>query len=461
MFKKDVYISRRKRLRNQLKDGLVLFLGNEESSMNFPDNYLHYRQDSNFLYFFGIDLPGISGIVDIDNDKDYIFGNDNSMDDIIWMGPQPTVKEQASNVGVSDTYPLDKLAKVLQEAAAKGRKIHILPFYRGETKIQFSDLLNIHHNKADEYISKELIRTVVNIRSIKDSYEIEELTKAAAIGYEMHVTAMKMAKPGVYEQEIAGAIEGIALAHGSMLSFPIILSQNGETLHNHYHGNMLEKGRLMLTDAGAETMMHYASDNTRTVPVGGKFSSKQKDIYNVVLDANNHSTEITKPGTTYFDVHMDAATRIAMGLKELGIMKGDPVEAARTGAYALFMPHGLGHMMGMDVHDMEGLGEDYVGYDDEVKRSNIFGLSGLRLGRKLQAGFVLTNEPGIYFIPTLIDKWRSEKKFTDFINYDKVEEYKGFGGIRLEDDLLVTETGHQLIGKRMPITVDEVEDVMK
>jgi Xaa-Pro aminopeptidase len=461
MFKKDIYISRRDRLRNQIKDGLVLFLGNEESSMNYPGNTFHYRQDSNFLYFFGIDLAGMVGVIDIDNDKDYIFGDDYSMDDIIWMGPQPSVKEQASNIGIKNTLSLNKLSAVLKEADAKGKKIHILPFYRGESKIQFCDLLDIHHLKADEYISNELIKAVVNIRSIKDSYEVEELIKAAAIGYKMHTTAMKMAKPGVYEQEIAGAIEGIALAHGSMLSFPIILSQHGETLHNHYHGNMLEKGKLMLTDAGAETMMHYASDNTRTVPVGGKFSTKQKDIYNIVLDANNHSSGITKPGISYFDVHMDAATRIAMGLKNLGIMKGDPEEAARIGAYALFMPHGLGHMMGLDVHDMEGLGEDNVGYDDEIKRSEIFGLSGLRLGRKLQEGFVLTNEPGIYFIPALIDKWRSEKKFSDFINYDKVEEYKNFGGIRLEDDLLVTKTGNELIGKRIPITVDEIEDTMK
>lgn len=461
MFKKDIYVSRRQRLRNQMNGGLVLFLGNEESSMNYPDNTFHYRQDSSFLYFFGIDLAGMAGVIDLDNGKDYIYGNDYTMDDIIWMGPQPSVKEQASNVGVENTCSLNELSTVLQDAKAKGRKIHKLPFYRGETKIQFSDLLNIHHSKTTDYVSKELIKAVVNLRSIKDSYEVEELIKAAAIGYEMHTTAMKMAKPGVYEKEIAGFIEGIALSHGSMLSFPVILTQHGETLHNHYHGNMLEKGKLMLTDAGAETMMHYASDNTRTVPVGGKFSSKQKDIYNIVLDANNHSTNITKPGIPYFDVHMDAATRIAVGLKNLGIMKGDPEEAARVGAYALFMPHGLGHMMGMDVHDMENFGEDNVGYDEEIKRSNIFGISGLRLGRKLQAGFVLTNEPGIYFIPALIDKWRSEKKFTDFINYDKVEEYKDFGGIRLEDDLLVTETGHELIGKRIPITVDEVEDIMK
>ena len=312
----------------------------------------------------------------------------------------------------------------------------------------------------NRYQSVELIKAVVALRSIKDQYEIEEIEKAAAVGYDMHVTAMKMAMPGVWEQKIAGTIEGIALAGGGMLSFPVILSQNGQTLHNHDHSLILDEGRLMICDAGAETDLHYASDFTRTVPVGGKFSEKQRDIYNAVLAANNNATAMAKPGIRYFDVHLEAARTLAAGLKDIGIMKGDPEEAARIGAYALFMPHGLGHMMGIDVHDMEDLGENYVGYDEETHRSPIFGLGGLRLGRRLQPGFVLTNEPGCYFIPELIEKWESEKKFADFINYAKVKEYINFGGIRLEDDLLITEKGAELLGKRIPITVEEVESTM-
>ncbi|MEE4197839.1 MAG: aminopeptidase P family protein [Bacteroidales bacterium] len=462
MFKKEVYIERRKRLKDKLKGGLVLFLGNKESAMNYPDNAYHFRQDSSFLYFFGLDMPNLAGLVDLDSGKEYLFGDDFTIDDIIWMGPQPTIKELASEIGVENTEPFNQLGNYLRNANHQNRNIHVLPFYRGDSIIQFSNLLEISHSEAENFVSKELIKAVVELRSIKDKYEIEELIKASAIGYKMHTTAMKMAKPGVYEQEIAGTVEGIALAHGGMLSFPIILSQNGETLHNHDHSNILQEGRLMLTDTGAETTMHYASDNTRTVPVGGKFSAKQKEIYNIVLNAVDHATSLIKPGVPYRDIHLEAARIIAEGLTGLGIMKGNPQDAVREGAHALFMPHGLGHMMGLDVHDMEGLGEDNVGYDHEIKRATQFGLKGLRLGRKLEEGFVLTNEPGIYFIPDLIKKWEAEKINADFINFDKIKkEYLNFGGIRLEDDLLVTDNGSQLLGKRIPITVDEVEETMR
>lgn len=462
MFKKDVYIERRNKLKSKLKGGLVLFLGNKEASFNYPDNTYHFRQDSSFLYFFGLDIPNLAGLIDLDSGKEYLFGNDFSIDDIIWMGPQPKIKELSANIGVENTEALGQLENYLRNAKNQDRNIHILPFYRGDSIIQFSNLLEINQAEAEGYASMELIKAVVDLRSIKDKYEVEELIKAAAIGYKMHTTAMKMAKPGVYEQEIAGIVEGISLAHGGALSFPIILSQNGETLHNHYHGNMLQEGRLMLTDAGAETPLHYASDNTRTVPVGGKFSQKQKDIYNIVLAANNHAISLIKPGIPYRDIHLESARIIAEGLTNLGIMKGNPEDAVQAGAHAMFMPHGLGHMMGLDVHDMEGLGEDNVGYDNEFKRSSQFGLSGLRLGRKLQEGFVLTSEPGIYFVPDLINKWKAEKINADFINFDKVlNEYIDFGGIRLEDDLLVTKTGSQMIGKRIPITVEEVEETMK
>ncbi|MBU8893450.1 MAG: aminopeptidase P N-terminal domain-containing protein [Bacteroidales bacterium] len=462
MFKKEVYIQRRTRLKNKLKGGLVLLTGNMESAFNYTDNAYHFRQDSSFLYFFGLDIPNLAGLIDLDSGKEYLFGNDFSIDDIIWMGPQPKIKELAANIGVENTEPFDQLANYLRNAKSQNRNIHVLPFYRGDTIIQFSNLMEIHQAEVEDHISVELVKAVVDLRSVKDKYEIEELIKASAIGYKMHTTAMKMAKPGIFEQEIAGTVEGIALAHGGMLSFPIILSQNGETLHNHYHGNMLQEGKLMLTDTGAETPLHYASDHTRTVPVGGKFSQKQKDIYNIVLNANNHAISLIKPDIPYRDIHLESARIIAEGLTSLGIMKGNPEDAVREGAHAMFMPHGLGHMMGLDVHDMENLGEDHVGYDNEFKRATQFGLRGLRLGRRLQEGFVLTTEPGIYFIPDLVKKWKAEKINAEFINFDKVlDEYVDFGGIRLEDDLLVTKAGHQMIGKRIPITVEEVEETMK
>ncbi|HAN19196.1 MAG: Xaa-Pro aminopeptidase [Bacteroidetes bacterium GWC2_33_15] len=462
MFKKEVYSERRNRLKNKIKSGLILFMGNQESAFNYPDNTYHFRQDSSFLYFFGLDLPNLAGLIDLDSGKEYLFGNDFTIDDIIWMGKQPEIKELAAEIGIEYTEPLDHLGNFLRNANNQERIIHVLPFYRGDTIIQFCNLLQINHTEAENFISVDLIKAVVELRSIKDKYEVEELIKAAAIGYKMHVTSMKMAKPGIIEQEIAGVIEGISLSYGASLSFPIILSQNGETLHNHFHGNILEEGRLLLTDTGAETNMHYASDNTRTCPVGGKFSQKQKDIYSIVLSGINHGISLTKPGVTYQSIHLEVAKVLAKGLTELGLMKGNPEDAVREGAHAMFMPHGLGHMMGLDVHDMENLGEDYVGYDNEIKRATQFGLRGLRLGRRLQPGFVLTNEPGIYFIPDLIQKWKAEKINSSFINYDKVlNEYSGFGGIRLEDDILVTETGHQIIGKRIPITIDEVEETMR
>ena len=321
------------------------------------------------------------------------------------------------------------------------------------------DLLQVPAARVSEFESLELIQAVVSLRSVKEQVEIQEIKKACAVGYDMHVAAMKMAKPGVWEQQIAGTIEGIAISGGGMVSFPVILSQNGETLHNHDHSQLLEKGRLMLVDAGAESLMHYASDFTRTTPVGGKFSRKQRDIYNIVLAANNKATELIKPGITYLSVHMAVCELIASGLKDLGLMKGDVKEAVKNGAHALFFPHGLGHMLGLDVHDMEDLGQIYVGFDEETRPSGQFGTSALRMGRKLEEGFVITNEPGIYFIPALIDQWKNEKTNIDFINFDAIDKYRDFGGIRLEDNILVTKDGGQLLGERVPIDPEEVEKI--
>ncbi len=460
MFEKEIYTHRRNKLKNKVSSGIALFLGNMESPMNYPANTFHYRQDSSFLYFFGLDFPGLAGVIDFDNGEDYIFGNDVDLDDIIWMGPQVTIQENAIKAGVAKTAPIAKLNDFLSNAIKQGRKIHFLPPYRGENKIWLEQLLGISALRIGEYASVELIKAVVDLRSVKEPEEIEEIKKACATGYEMHVAAMKLAKPGVREQQIAGTIEGIAAAGGGMISFPIILSQNGETLHNHDHSQILKEGRLMLTDAGAESLLHYASDFTRTVPVGGKFTQKQHEIYEIILAANNKATELTKPGVTYKSVHLAASEVIAAGLKDLGIMKGDVKEAVANGAHALFFPHGLGHMMGLDVHDMEDLGQIYVGYDDEIRPSEQFGIAALRLGRRLQPGFVVTNEPGIYFIPALIDQWQRDKTNADFINFDKVNEYRQFGGIRLEDDILVTETGSEIIGKRVPVEAAEVEKIV-
>lgn len=457
MFKKEVYISRRARLHEIMKSGLALFIGNVESPMNYPANQYHFRQDSDFLYYFGLDLPGFAGLMDFDTGKDWIFGKDADLDDIIWMGPQPTVRELALGCGVVNTAPLAKLESVTGDALSKKRKVHFLPPYRGENKMTLGALLRENPCKMKTLASTDLIKAVVSMRSIKEQVEIAEIEKAVAVAYEMHTTAMKMCKPGVKEQEIFGAIEGIALAHGGGTSFPIILSIHGQTLHNHNHDNILKKGRMMVTDAGAESNMHYSSDITRTTPVGGKFNRKQKDIYEIVLKANTESIKTAKPGISNRDLHLNACRIIASSLKELGLMKGDTAEAVEKGAHALFMPHGLGHMMGLDVHDMEGLGENYVGYSDEVKRSEQFGLAFLRFALPYKTGHIFTVEPGIYFIPELISKWESEGKFREFINYNKLADWIEIGGIRIEDNVLITEKGHKLLGKAIPKTVAEIE----
>jgi Xaa-Pro aminopeptidase len=459
MFKSVIYTNRRARLRKIMKSGLALFIGHVDAPMNYLANQYHFRQDSDFLYFFGLDLPGFTGLMDFDSGKDWIFGNDVDMDDIIWMGPQPTVKELAMKCGVASTAPMAKLEGVVKEAVSKKRTIHFLPPYRAETKMTLGALLKENPCQMKTLPSTGLIKAVISMRSIKEQVEIDEIEKAEAIAYEMHTTAMRMCKPGAREQDIFGVIEGIALAKGGGPAFPIILSINGQTLHNHDHGNVLKKGRMMVTDAGAETNLHYSSDITRTTPVGGKFSQKQRDIYEIVLRANTESIKSAKPGMSNLDLHINACKIIASCLKDLELMKGNVDEAVVAGAHALFMPHGLGHMMGLDVHDMEALGEDYIGYNDQVKRSTQFGLAFLRFALPYKPGHVFTVEPGIYFIPQLIDKWMSEGKFRDYINFKKLELWKDFGGIRIEDNVLITEKGHKLLGKPVPKTVSEIESL--
>jgi Xaa-Pro dipeptidase len=459
MFKSEVYIKRREDLCGKMKSGLILFIGNTEAPMNYPANTYHFRQDSDFLYYFGLDLPGYTGLLDIDSGKEWIFGNDFDMDDIIWMGPQPTVKELALKCGIINTAPMSRLTDIVAEAISKKRKIHFLPPFRGETKMTLGALLKENPCQMKTLASVNLINAVVSMRSIKEKIEVEEIEKAVDIAYEMHVTAMKMCKQGTKEQDIFGAVEGIALSRGSGTSFPIILSINGQTLHNHAHGNILKKGRMMVTDAGAETNLHYASDITRTTPVGGKFSQQQKDIYEIVLKANVGAIGNTRPGVSNRDIHFDACRIISTELKNLGLMKGNIDDAVAAGAHALFMPHGIGHMMGLDVHDMEALGENYIGYNDDVRRSDQFGLAFLRFAIPYKTGHVFTIEPGCYFIPELIAQWKSEGKFREFINYSKIESYMPVGGIRIEDNILITEKGHKIIGRPIPKTVKEIEAI--
>lgn len=461
MFTANVYKERREMLRKQLGSGLILLLGNNEASANYPDNTYRFRQDSTFLYFFGINKPGFAGVLDVEEGSDCIFSNDFTMDDIIWMGPQPSVAEQAREVGVEKSAPLSALTEVVQQAVRKGQRVHFLPPYRSVNKLWLEELTGIHPAVQKNYASVELIKAVVAQRSVKSAEEIAEIEHACDIGYEMHTTAMRMCKPGVKEQVICGTIEGIALAHGAGVSFPTILSMNGETLHNHYHGQILKEGRLMVTDAGAETDMNYCSDFTRTIPVGGHFTPRQRDVYNIVVACHDRAIDFAHPGTTWKQVHLEVSKVLAEGLKGLGLMRGNMDDAVAAGAHALFMPHGLGHMMGLDVHDMEDIGQQYVGFDEEVRPSTQFGLASLRMGRRLQEGFVITDEPGCYFIPALIDQWRAEGTCKEFLCFDAIEKYKDFGGIRLEDDVLITANGSRFLGqKRIPIYIDDVEQMM-
>lgn len=458
MFEANIYKQRRRRLKEQMGSGLALFLGHDESPMNYLANTYHFRQDSTFLYFFGLDDPGLAGIIDAEEDKDVVFGDDVTIEDIIWMGDQPLLKDRANKAGVAETVPMNKLEETLRKAIQQGRKIHFLPPYRQETVARLGGLLGVESSVMKDYVSRPLIKAVVAQRTIKIKEEIDEMEEAHAVTYEMYATAIKMARSGVFEQEIVGRMEGIALSAGCHMAFPTILTVDGQILHNHYHGNKLETGHLIVCDSGAESPMHYASDITRTIPVEGEFTPRQKEIYEIVLEAQMTAIRSMKPKVNYRDIHIQAAKTIATGLKDVGLLKGGMDEAVKNGVHALFFPHGLGHQIGLDVHDMEDLGENFVGYDEKFKRSDQFGLAYLRFARELESGMVLTVEPGIYFIPALIDKWKAENKFSEFINYAKVEDYKDFGGIRIEDNVLVTEDGCRVLGKLIPKTIQDLKE---
>lgn len=463
MFSKETYIDRRAELKKLVKDGIIIIFGNNESPVNSPANgYSPFRQDSSFLYYFGQKREGLVGVIDIDENKETLIGNDIDIEDIVWFGSVDTVKELGEQVGVMNSAPMKELKTICSNAMRSGRKIHFLPPYRSDIKIQIFDLIGIHPNQQKESASLELINAIVKMRSVKTAEEIEELERAAIIGYKMHTTAMRLTKPGLTEKFVAGNVDGVANSHGSMVSFPTIFSQHGEIMHGNPSMAELKDGRLVLCDCGGETINHYCSDNTRTFPVNGKYTQRQLDIYNVVVEAHDAVLELAKPGIKYADVHFAICRIIFNRMKELGLAKGDTDAAIAAGAHAMFLPHGLGHMMGMDVHDMEALGQIYVGFDEET-RPNLeqFGTNCLRMGRRLQEGFVVTDEPGIYFIPALIDEWREKKHCSEYLNFDKLDAYKDFGGIRLEDDILITKDGCRFIGKdRIPYLPKDVEAYM-
>lgn len=454
-------MARRQALSRLVESGLVLLFGNNDSPANYPSNAYKFRQDSAFLYFFGQHRDGLVGVIDVDQHTETLVGNEIDIDDIVWFGSVKSVSAMAEECDVGATAPMSSLADMVQKALKAGRQVHFLPPYRYDTQIQIMDLTGIHPSKQREAASMPLIQAVIKLRSTKSAEEIAEIERACAIGYKMHVTAMKMCRPGVTEQAIGGAIDGVAYAEGCMPSFQSIVTMHGEIMHGNPSPRQLESGRLMLCDAGAETNENYCSDNTRTTPISGHYTQRQRDIYSIVSDCHDLVLDVARPGVKWWDVHFDVCRLMTNRLKELGLMKGDTEEALRAGAHALFLPHGLGHMMGMDVHDMEGLGQTNVGYDDEVRPSSQFGTASLRFARKLEPGFVVTDEPGIYFIPDLIDLWKREGHNAEFLNFEEIEKFKDFGGIRIEDDVLITENGCRFLGEqRIPYHMDEVEQFL-
>lgn len=462
LFSKSTYVERRNELKKLVGSGLIVLFGNNDSPANYPSNTYKFRQDSSFLYYFGLHRNGLVGVIDVDNDREYLVGDEIDIEDIVWYGSVTSVAEMAEMTGVARTAAMRELPAIVESAKAQGEEVHFLPPYRFDNQIQIMDLLGIHPSQQKAAASLKLIAAVVKMRTTKTEEEIAELERAAEIGYEMHTTAMRLCRPGITEQYIGGMVDGIANAYGCMVSFQTIATQHGEVMHGNPSPAKLEAGRLMLVDAGAETNENYCSDNTRTTPVSGVFTQKQKDIYNIVVECHDHVLEVAKPGVKWWNVHFAVCRIITERLQQLGLMKGDVEESLKAGAHAMFLPHGLGHSMGMDVHDMEGLGQVYVGFDDEVRPSTQFGTNALRFGRRLQKGFVITDEPGIYFIPALIDDWKKNGTNAQFLNFDKIDEYRDFGGIRIEDDVLITDEGCRFIGsKRIPYHVEDVEEFMR
>ncbi|MBA4301445.1 MAG: Xaa-Pro aminopeptidase [Cyclobacterium sp.] len=459
IFPKETYIERRNQLKKKMGSGLLLFLGNEESSVNFKDNWYPFRQDSTFLYFFGLNMPGLAAMIDIDRDVEIIFGDNLTIEESIWQGSHPALLDLASEIGVEKTISKSEISKFL--SLLDNQRIHFLPPYRPENSQKLAEWLEKSPVEIQSQASVDFIKAVVSLRSVKSEEEIQELTKAVNISVSIHKKLMLEAKPGMKEHELLSLVTGQVLSLGGSLSFPPIITIDGQILHNHNYSNTLVEGKMLLGDFGAESGMHYAGDITRTIPVGSRFTDSQREVYQIVLHAYQTAVDALKPGIRFKEVHLLACRKLAEGLKDLGLMKGDLDEAVNQGAHALFFQCGLGHMMGMDVHDMEDLGEEYVGYTEDLKKSTQFGLKSLRLGRELEKGFVLTIEPGIYFIPKLIDLWQAKKLHREYIDYEKLARYRDFGGIRVEDAYVITETGSMLLGDPLEIEIKAVEGIRK
>ena len=454
MFSKEIYINRRAELLRRMsgQGGIAIFPGNADAPANYRGNDYKFRQESTFLYFWGIDQPFYAAVLDLDTGGETIFADDVDIDDIVWMGPQPSVRSIAESVGVGErsgaaagevSAPYAGFADYVKKAVAQGRKVHFLPQSRYYNCLLLSSLLNIDAEElnrrlpASKVASEPLARAVIGMRLVKQECEIEEIDKSCDLGIRMHTAAREGCVPGVLEQSIVGRMDGITLSEGWGVSFTTILSQNGET--------------------------HSASDFTRTYPCSGKFTTKQREIYDIVHQCNEFAFSMVRPGISYREVHIATVTRMLEGLKSLGIVNGDPAQMAADGIGGLFMPHGLGHNMGIDVHDMEDIGENLVGYDDDQKREGGIGLANLRMARRLVPGNVVTDEPGIYFIPDLIAQWKRDSLDGGRVNYALLErEYLDFGGIRLEDDVLVTAEGARRLGSsRLPIASSDIEELMK
>ena len=457
MFSQDTYIKRRQILKQKVGSGLILFLGNEESGMNYRDNVYTFRQDSSFLYYFGLDAASLHAVIDIENDQEIIFGDELTIDDIVWTGPKEPLTEKAAKVGIHNVKPYKALAEYLKSVQNSRQTVHFLPPYRAEHYLKLQEWLQVSPAQALQLASVTLIKAIVSMRSYKSEEEIAEIEKAVDTSVDMHLEFMRITKPGLTEKQVAGNLQSIAIGQGGDIAYPVILTVNGEILHTHTRDLVMQDGQLSLCDAGAETVMHYCGDLTRTIPTGKKFTSIQKEMYEIVLNAEVSAIKACKPGVLFKDVHTIASTKLLEGLKDVGIIKGDPAEAVAHDVHTLFFQCGLGHMMGLDVHDMENLGEQYVGYTDDLQKGTAFGWKSLRMGRALEPGFVVTVEPGLYFIPTLIDRWKAENKLSQFIDYNKLDKFRDFTGIRIEDDIVITEDGNRILGKELVKDVAGIE----
>lgn len=457
MFTEQTYIQRRDLLTSQVDSGVILLLGHDDSPMNYANNTYPFRQDSTFLYYIGLDAPGLAAVLDMDEGSTRVFGDDPTVEQSVWTGPRPSLTDQSAKMGIYQTASLSQLQTVIEKTRAQGRRIHILPPYRADHTLRLSQLLGIAPEQVRQAVSEPLIRAVVVQRSIKDDEEIAEIESSIETSYQMHCLAMKLSRPGRYEKEVVGQIEAIPIGQGVLSAFTTIFSIRGEILHNPFHENLMKAGDLVVHDSGVESPLHYASDITRTIPVSGRFSPRQRDLYQIVIAAQEQAIEAIRPGVEFRSIHRLACRVLTSGLKDLGLIRGDVDQAVEAGVHTLFFQCGLGHMLGLDVHDMEGLGEDYVGYTDTIKRNPAFGWRSLRLAKALEPGFVLTVEPGLYFIDGLIDLWKAQGRCSDFVNYAKVEAFRGFGGVRIEDDVLITTTGCRILGPAIPKSIEDVE----